>query len=41
MDFEYGREKCIVGTKYGAVRGYRQDGVYIFKGMRYARAKRF
>ena len=41
MDFEYGKQKCLVKTAYGTVRGYREDGVYIFKGMQYARAGRF
>ena len=41
MDFEFGKEKCLVKTVYGTVRGYREDGVYIFKGMQYARAGRF
>lgn len=31
----------IVETKAGKLRGYRLDGTYIFKGIRYATAKRF
>lgn len=31
----------IIETKQGKIRGYKNDGVYIFKGVRYATAKRF
>ncbi|MBQ1465829.1 MAG: carboxylesterase/lipase family protein [Eubacteriaceae bacterium] len=30
-----------VGTKYGKIRGFRQNGVYTFRGVEYARAERF
>lgn len=38
--FQYD-EVPIVQTKAGAIQGYALDGVYIFKGVPYARAKRF
>ena len=41
MDFLYGKNDCIVDTSKGKVRGYRLDGVYQFKGIPYAEAKRF
>ena len=31
----------IIETKKGKIRGYKCDGIYIFKGVRYATAKRF
>ncbi len=31
----------VVDTQYGPVRGIKYDGIYAFKGIRYARAKRF
>ena len=31
----------IIETKQGKIRGYQCDGIYIFKGIRYATAKRF
>ncbi|MGI6316814.1 MAG: carboxylesterase/lipase family protein [Christensenellales bacterium] len=31
----------VVSTKYGKLRGLKRDGVYIFRGIRYADAKRF
>lgn len=31
----------VVETKAGKLRGYQWEGTYIFKGIRYARAKRF
>lgn len=35
------REMPCAETIYGTVRGYMYDGVYIFKGIEYGRAKRF
>lgn len=32
---------AIVPTAYGKVRGYIHNGIYIFKGIPYGRAKRF
>ena len=31
----------IIETKQGKLRGYQREGIYIFKGIRYATAKRF
>ena len=31
----------IIETKQGKIRGYQSEGIYIFKGVRYATAKRF
>lgn len=31
----------VVQTKAGKIRGYQYDGIYIFKGIEYAKAKRF
>ena len=31
----------VADTKYGKVRGLKTDGTYIFRGIRYAKAKRF
>ena len=31
----------VIETKQGKIRGYKSNGVYIFKGIRYATAKRF
>lgn len=32
---------ALVNTTYGTVSGYIEDGIYTFKGMQYAKAKRF
>ena len=34
-------ERTQVMTAAGIVRGYLYDGIYVFKGMPYARAQRF
>ena len=31
----------IIETKQGKIRGYQNEGIYIFKGVKYATAKRF
>ena len=31
----------VIQTKQGKIRGYQSGGTYIFKGIVYARAKRF
>ena len=38
--FEYD-ELPIIETKKGKIRGYQSNGIYIFKGVKYATAKRF
>lgn len=35
------KDQAVVNTIYGKVRGYSSDGTYIFKGIPYAKAKRF
>lgn len=37
----YSDERCAVKTAKGVVKGYFCDGTYIFKGIPYAKAKRF
>ena len=39
--FRSDRETALVHTSKGLVRGYAQDGLLIFKGIPYARARRF
>ena len=39
--FIYKPDAATVSTKYGRVRGYYYNGNYIFKGIPYAKAKRF
>lgn len=34
-------DDCIATTEYGKVLGYNDDGIYTFKGIRYATAERF
>lgn len=34
-------EDCIAQTTYGQLLGYNDDGIYTFKGIRYAKAERF
>lgn len=34
-------DDCIATTKYGKLLGYNDDGIYTFKGIRYAKAERF
>ena len=34
-------DDCIAQTIYGQVQGYCDDGIYTFKGIRYAKAERF
>jgi len=36
-----GEDIAVVSTKYGKVRGYIDDGIFAFKGIPYAQAKRF
>lgn len=36
-----GKDIAIIDTEYGKVRGYIHDGIYIFKGIPYAKADRF
>jgi len=38
---ETGENTAIAETKYGKVRGYIHDGIYIYKGIPYGKAKRF
>ncbi len=40
-EFLYDRDHVIVDTDKGKVRGYRYDGISIFKGIPYAHARRF
>ncbi|MBR1660416.1 MAG: carboxylesterase/lipase family protein, partial [Oscillospiraceae bacterium] len=39
--FRSDRETAVVSTRQGQVRGYLWDGLWIFKGIPYARARRF
>ncbi|OUP86112.1 hypothetical protein B5F07_02070 [Lachnoclostridium sp. An169] len=39
--FTYGPGKAVVETTYGKIRGYEYDNISIFKGIPYARARRF
>ena len=39
--FRYDKDTAVVQTKQGAVHGYEYDGVTVFKGIPYAKAKRF
>lgn len=39
--FAYNPDTAVVSTKQGKVRGYVYDGISIFKGIPYAKAKRF
>lgn len=34
-------DETVVQTKAGKLRGFYNDGIYTFHGIRYARAKRF
>ncbi|OIN55530.1 carboxylesterase/lipase family protein [Arsenicibacter rosenii] len=36
-----GKDAAVVGTAYGKVRGYIHNGIFTFKGIPYAKAKRF
>lgn len=36
-----GKDIAVTSTKYGRVRGYIDDGIYVFKGIPYAQAERF
>lgn len=38
---QFGKGIAEVETKYGTVAGYIEDGTYIYKGIRYAKAERF
>lgn len=40
-EFRYNADTAVVDTKQGKVRGYVYDGLTIFKGIPYAKAKRF
>ena len=40
-EFQYGLNAALVETDKGTIRGYRYDGLTIFKGIPYAQAKRF
>lgn len=40
-DFDYHRDRNIVETRQGKVRGFYYEGVYRFSGIPYARAERF
>lgn len=40
-NFKCVQDIAIVETKQGKIRGYEYDGIYIFKGIPYAKAKRF
>lgn len=39
--FLHGGKNALVDTRYGRVRGYVYNGIFAFKGIPYARAKRF
>ena len=39
--FVFDRDKNIVETVYGKVRGFQYDGIYVFEGIPYAEAERF
>lgn len=39
--FSYGPGKAVVETTYGKIRGYEYDHISIFKGIPYAKARRF
>ena len=41
MDFWCDSKGPIVQTDKGKIRGYRQDGLYYFRGIKYADADRF
>ncbi len=40
-NLETGNEAAVARTRQGLVAGYRENGVYIYKGIPYAKAKRF
>ena len=39
--FACSKDKTVVQTKQGKIRGYQLDGIYTFHGIKYADAKRF
>ncbi len=39
--FVCSKDKTVVQTKQGKIRGYQLDGIYTFHGIKYANAKRF
>ena len=41
MEFICRPDEPVVKTKAGKVRGYKLDGIYTFKGIRYATSRRF